>query len=103
MPVLSNKTKSKAGARALKATKPYVKDRARRSADQIGEASRELGDTLTAYAARAAHELGLAEAPKRKRKTPRIVAGMVISAGAVYFLEPKQGPKHRKKVAQLVS
>lgn len=126
MSVLSTTTKSKAGAKAakaivtrpqllltgakatraagkfgLKASKPYARQRARRGADQLAEATRALGEALAVYATRAVYELGLAKPPKRT--TPRVAAGMVIGAGAMYFLEPESGPKHRKKVAKLVS
>lgn len=56
---------------------------------------------MAVHATRAAYELGLAKPPKRT--TPRVVAGIVIGASAVYFLEPESGPKHRKKVVKLVS
>jgi hypothetical protein len=76
--------------------------RARRGSDQISEATQAVGQAIAAYAARAAYDLGLAEAPKAKRTAPRVAAGMVIGASAVYFLEPGQGRKHRQKVAKLV-
>ena len=126
MTVLSTTTKSKAGAKAakaiatrprllmagakatgpaaklgLRASKPYANHLARRGADQLVEASRARGAALGVYATRAVYELGLAKPPKRT--TPRVAAGMVIGAGAMYFLEPENGRKHRKKVAKLVS
>jgi hypothetical protein len=126
MSVLSTSTKSKAGAKAakaiatrprllivgakasapaaklgLKASKPYANHLARRGADQIVEASRALGEAMAVHATRAVYELGLAKPPKRT--APRVAAGMVIGATAVYFLEPESGRKHRKKVAKLVS
>ena len=124
MTVLTNTTKRKAGAKAAKAiiTHPRLvmagakaaptvgklglrasKQRARRGTDQIGDTTRDLGQAIAAYAARAAYDLGLAEAPKAKRTAPRVAAGIVIGAGAMYFLEPEQGRKHRKKVAKLVN
>ncbi|HLY51215.1 MAG TPA: hypothetical protein VKR21_18630 [Solirubrobacteraceae bacterium] len=54
------------------------------------------------HAPRAAYDLGLAEPPKPKRTAPRLVAGVVIAASAVYFLEPEHGKEHREKVTQLV-
>jgi hypothetical protein len=127
MTVLSRTTKSRAGARAakaivtrprlliagaraappagkfaLEAARPHLKGRARRGSEQIAGATRSAGRAIAGYAARAAYDLGLAEAPKTKRTAPRVAAGMVIGASAVYFLEPSQGAKHRKKVAKLV-
>lgn len=86
-----------------KAGKPLLKRRARQRTDQLLGVSRKVGEALTVYGPQAAYELGLAEPPKPKRTAPRLAAGMVIGAGAVYFLEPGQGREHREKVAQLVS
>lgn len=86
-----------------KAGRPLLKRRARRRADQLLDASRKVGEALTVYGPQAAYELGLAEPPKSKRTAPRLAAGMVIGATAVYFLEPGQGREHREKVAELVS
>lgn len=127
MSVISKKTKSKAGLKAataaakrpqvlltgtklavpagkagLKASKPLLKRRARQSVDQLDKASRTLGEALAVHAPQAAYDLGLAEPPKPKRTAPRLVAGVVIGAGAMYFLEPGQGKERREKVAQLV-
>ncbi|MGE5617393.1 MAG: hypothetical protein ACM3UX_00500 [Candidatus Woesearchaeota archaeon] len=127
MSVISKKTKGKAGVKAakaaakrpqlllngtkiarpaskagLKASKPVLKRRARRRAAQLDRASRSLGEALAVYAPRAAYDLGLAEPPKPRRTAPRLVAGAVIGASAVYFLEPEHGKEHRQKVAQLV-
>lgn len=63
--------------------------------------NRPQAEQVAVHATRAAYELGLAKPPKRT--TPRVVAGIVIGASAVYFLEPESGPKHRKKVVKLVS
>jgi hypothetical protein len=128
MSVISPKTKGKAGVKAvkaaakrpqllwagtriampagkagLKASKPLVKRRARRRVERLDQASRRLGEALSVYAPRAAYDLGLADPPKPKRTTPRVAAGAVLGAGAMYFLEPGEGKKHREKVAQLVS
>ena len=88
---------------AAKARKPLVKRRARRRADRLGKAARKFGEVVVEYGPTAAYELGLAEPPKEKRTAPRVVAGIVIGATAVYFLEPEQGPERRKKVAELVA
>jgi len=90
----------------LKASKPSVKRRApnrveqlREAAQQPGEGAHTVGEVLAVYGPIAAYTLGLAEPPKTKRTAPWIAAGIVIGASAVYFVDPK----HRAKVAQLVS
>lgn len=127
MSVISRAPKGKAGIKALKAaakrprialtgvkiavpaakagltaSKPLLKRRARRSVKQLDQASRALGEALAVHGPRMAYDLGLAEAPKPKRTTPRVAAGVLIGASAVYFLEPGLGREHRAKVAQLV-
>jgi len=86
----------------LKASKPLLKRRARQRVEQLDRVSRSLGEALAVHAPRAAYELGLADPPKRKRTAPRVVAGIVIGASAMYFLEPEHGKEHREKVAQVV-
>jgi len=90
------------GKLSLKASRPLLKRKALRQAEKVGEAARTLGEALVVYGPQAAYELGLAEPPKRKRTAPRLAAGIVIGAGAMYFLEPGVGRQHREKVAQLV-
>ena len=85
-----------------KAGKLCLKRRGRQRTDQLLGVSRKVGEALTVFGPQAAYELGLAEPPKPKRTAPHFAAGMVIGASAVYFLEPDQGRKHRKKVAKLV-
>jgi hypothetical protein len=87
----------------LKASKPLRKRRARRRVEKVNDLARQAAEVLTVYAPRTAYELGLAEPPKSKRTAPRVAAGVVIGASAVYFLEPEHGREHREKVAQLVS
>lgn len=87
----------------VKVRAPLVKRRARRRADRLGKAARRVGEVVVEYGPTAAYELGLVQAPKEKRTAPRVAAGVVIGASAVYFLEPEQGPERRRKVAQLVS
>jgi hypothetical protein len=86
----------------LKAAKPVAKRRLRKRAAQLGDAARAVGETLVVYGPPVAYELGLAEPPKSKRTAPRVAAGAVIGATAMYFLEPEHGHEHREKVAQLV-
>lgn len=74
---------------------------------QIGEAIFEIGEVvgemMAAYGPLAARQLGWAEAPKEKRTAPRLAAGAVIGAGAMYFLEPKSGPERREQVLRLIN
>ena len=100
MSVISKRTKGKAG---VKAAKTVAKRQAKQSVKQVNRASRTIGEALAVQAPRVAYELGLADPPKPKRTTPRVVVGAVMGASAVYFFEPGQGKKHREKVAQLVS
>lgn len=90
------------GKMSFKTAKPLFKRRARHQAERMGEAARTIGEALAIYGPQAAYELGLAEPPKAKRTAPRVVAGILIGACAVYFLEPGAGREHRKQVAQLV-
>jgi hypothetical protein len=47
--------------------------------------------------------LGWWSSPSRSEARPRVAAGVVIGAGAVYFLEPEHGREHREKVLKLVA
>lgn len=87
----------------FKAAKPLASRRVQKRAQQIGNTARAVGETLVTYGPQAAYELGLLEPPKPKRTAPRVAAGIVIGASAMYFLEPEHGSEHRKKVAQLVA
>jgi hypothetical protein len=97
---------------------PFAKRQSPRGFEQIveqaGEALGELGEVvfaigevlgavMAAYGPLAARHLGWAEAPKEKRTAPRVVAGAVIGAGAVYFLEPKYGPERREQLLRLIN
>lgn len=98
------KTTAPAARLGLKASKPVVKRRAKQRADQINRAARTLGEALTVYGPTVAYQLGLAEEPpKPKRIAPRVAAGVLVGAGAMYFLEPETGQEHRQKVLELVS
>jgi hypothetical protein len=94
MSIISTKTKGKAGLKAAKAVakRPQL----------LADAAHTIGDVLAVQGPQAAYELGLADPPKPKRTVPRVVAGILIGAGAVYFLEPEHGAEHRRKVAQIV-
>lgn len=87
----------------LKAAKPIVRLKVRRRAEEIGETARLIGEAVLVYGPVAAQELGLVEPPKEKRTAPRVAAGMVVGAGAMYLLEPGQGREHREKLLRLVS
>ena len=94
----------------VKASKPVAKPVAKRKARQginrverFGEAARSTVESLVVNGPQAAQELGLIELPKPKRTAPRLAAGVVIGAGAVYFLEPDSGREHREKVHKLVA
>jgi hypothetical protein len=125
MAVLDTRTKAKVGWRTAKAGakrpsavravvppairitfkggKPFAKRRVRQEAERLGETARAVGDALSSIP-EAARELGLMEPPpKPKRTAPRVAAGVVIGATAVYFLEPGVGAEHRKQVLRLVS
>jgi hypothetical protein len=128
MAVLNSATKGKAGVKALemaarkpgllrlgaqaatptgkfglKAGKPLLKRRVRRRAARLGETARTLGETLVTCGPQVAYEVGLAEPPKSKRTAPRVAAGALLGASAMYFLEPEHGREHREKLAELVS
>jgi hypothetical protein len=109
MAVLGRTAKAAAVAKGLKAAppaakagiktgRPIVKRKARKQLDEAGDA---IALTLATYVPRAARQLGL-KPPKRKRTTPRVLAGVLIGAAGVYLFEPDQGPKHRKRLAKLV-
>jgi hypothetical protein len=71
--------------------------------DAIFEIGEVVGVVMAMYGPLAARQLGWAEVPKQKRTAPRVAAGVVIGAGAVYFLEPKGGPGRREQVLRLVN
>lgn len=107
---LKNPGLARLGAQAgLKAYTPIVKRRTRKRVGRVGDTARTFGDTartygemLVTHGPEAAQELGLVAAPKPKRTVPRVAAGVVIGAGAAYFLEPEHGPQRREKALSLV-
>ena len=86
-----------------KAGAKIAKRRSRRRIERLGAAARDFGETLVTYGPQAAQELGLVETPRPKRTAPRVAAGAVLGAGAMYFLEPGHGKEHREKVISKVS
>jgi hypothetical protein len=117
MSVLSPATKATVGVKTAKTVakhpgvlrtgakvgKPVVKRRVKRRAGEFGASARDFGesardwiDTIVTYGPEAAQNLGLVEAPKPKRTAPRVAAGVVIGATAVYVIE------HREQVKELI-
>lgn len=96
------KAGAKAGAPAAKlgwrVAKPRMKRSTRRRAERVGGV---LGSALVT-APQLAEQFGLAEPPKPKRTAPRVAAGMVIGATAMYFLEPEHGRERREQVRSLI-
>jgi hypothetical protein len=114
---LSTTTKGKVGVKAAKglakrpalakltfsASKPLIKRRARQSAEQLADSARTVATIFAIYSPLVGQELGLVEAPKSKRTAPCVATGIVIGAGAVYFLEPQYGRERREQLLRLVS
>lgn len=90
------------GKLAIKVAKPLIKRRVRRRTGNLGAAMSTIGQTVAAYGPMLVYETGLVERPRPKRTAPRVAAGVVIGAGAMYFLEPGHGREHREQVAKLV-
>jgi hypothetical protein len=82
----------------LKLGKPVLKRRTRKRVDEATDA---VVLALAGYAPRAVRRLGL-EPPKRKRTTPRVLAGAAMGAAAMYLFEPGHGAEHRKQLAKLL-
>jgi hypothetical protein len=92
------------GLRAgYKLAAPVAKRRVRRRVGSVGETSRDIVQVVGIYGPMLVRELGLVEPPKPKRTAPRFVAGFLVGASAVYFLEPEHGGEHREKVQRLIS
>jgi len=88
---------------AFRVGKPVAKRRARRRAQRVGESARTVATTLAVHGPQAAQELGLMPAPKRKRTLPRILVGMLLGAGLVYFLDPQHGSERRQRLSGAMS
>jgi hypothetical protein len=128
--VPSTKTKAAAGAKAAKtiAQNPFLRTAVTEAGPPIARLGvnagkqrlsrktrkqlEDLGDTLgtvaslasnyVPQAAQAAQELGLIEAPKRKRTGPRLLAGAALGALAMFLFEPGHGREHRRQVQKLL-
>jgi hypothetical protein len=100
---LSVKSAKPAAKITFAPSKALAKRRVRRRAHQVGQTARTVGEVLLIQAPDAAEELGLIERRAPKRTAPRVAAGVVIGAGAMYLLEPgEHGREHREKVSALV-
>jgi hypothetical protein len=101
----------RSGAKAAKppiklgftAGKPLARWRARRRLKNAMDTAQSLGAAVKEYGPEAARLVGALEEPKQKRTAPRVAAGVVIGASAVYFLDPKQGAEHRQQARRLVT
>lgn len=83
---------------------PLARRRARNRAAELGDTMRSVGRTIVTYVPPLAREISYAvEPPPRPRTAPRVAAGFVLGAGAMYFLEPDQGAAHRASVRELVA
>jgi hypothetical protein len=98
--MLSAKSKARIGARAAKglALNEGMRDVALESLPPV--AGRRFRPKKRR--ARRREQLGLLEHPKPKRTTPRVAAGVVLGATAVYFLDPHSGAQHRRQLQDLV-
>jgi hypothetical protein len=83
--------------------KVVVKRKARAQVERLADASRTARQTVVIYGPPAAQLLGLTPPPKPNRTVPAFGAGIVIGAGAVYFLEPAHGAEHRRQIQQLLA
>ena len=109
--MVSKKTKARAGVKGaklvarhpmlrratLRAARPagnmIVKRRVRRQVDPLGDTARTIGDivfVLVVYGPELARELGLVQAPQRKRTVLLIAVGVAVGAGAVYLLKARR-------------
>jgi hypothetical protein len=107
MAMVSTKTKAKAGVKGTQvvarhpmirrgtvkagwtAGKYVAKRKAQSQYERLGPVAQAIGETVMVVAVvwpQIAQELGLVETPKRRSAVPAVAAGVVIGAGAVYFL-----------------
>ncbi len=91
-----------AGRLGFRLAKPVAKRRARQRGADLSQAAQTAAAYLITYAPQVAQQLGLVEPPRRRRTGPLLVAGVVVGASAVYFLEPANGKAHREQVLKLV-
>jgi hypothetical protein len=81
----------------------FAKRRAMRRVDQISEAITTVTSLIAAYAPILIGQLGIVEQPKPRRTAPLMAGGALVGAGVVYFLEPNQGHRHRRRVQRLIA
>jgi type VI protein secretion system component VasF len=89
----------------LTAGKKRMTRKGRRQLDQMADALTTVAALTSTYApraAQAAQELGLVQAPKPKRTAPRLLAGALLGATAMFLLEPGHGREHRRQVQRLL-
>jgi hypothetical protein len=63
-----------------------VRRKARARIQPLGAAGRTLASFAVIYGPMAAEVFGLVKAPEPKRRAPAFAAGVVIGAGAMYFV-----------------
>jgi hypothetical protein len=114
---VSTKTKAKLGAKTAKSAaknprvvraampvaklafrvgKPVAKRKVRRRAQRLGTTARTAGEWVVVFGPIAAEALGLVEAPKRRHTGWRVVVGVLMGAGAMYYLrrdDRQPGPR----------
>jgi hypothetical protein len=82
----------------------FARRRTQRRIEQINEVVNTIAVLATTYGPILAQQLGVVEEPpKAKRTAPLVVVGALAGAGAVYFLEPGAGAKHRRQIQKLVA
>lgn len=89
----------------VKAGKKRMSRKTRKQLEQLGDTMgtwASLASNYAPQAAQAAQELGLVEAPKRKRTAPRLIAGAVLGATVMFLFEPGHGREHRRQVQRLL-
>jgi hypothetical protein len=89
---------------SLNVGKRFAKQRAQRRMEQVNDAVNALAALVTAYGPILARQLGIVEEPQPARRTaPLVAGGALVGAGAVYFLEPGAGRRHREQVQHLIA
>ena len=72
-------------------TKVLVKRQLRDQVDRLGDAASTAGSLIVIYGPIGAEALGLLEAPKPKRRAPKVAAGAVAIAVASYVFARQRG------------
>jgi hypothetical protein len=82
--------------------KRMAQRRAHQRAEQVRHTVIAISTWIAAYGPQLAQEFGLVEQPKLKRTAPRVIAGAVIGAGAMYLLDPQHRHEHRRQLQRLL-